>query len=83
MPEDRAKLQALWAWRGEHCPECHQRRSEWLDPATGEELKDPPFEVAEALCPACAALEYHQEETPKSQRRKGAHPYFRRLDDTE
>lgn len=51
-----------------------------MDPETGEELKDPPFEIGEVFCRACEMLADHDDDKPKGERRKGTHPYFRRLD---
>lgn len=82
MPEDRAKLHALWAWRSEHCPSCQQRRSEWLDD-DGKELRDPPYEIAEAFCPSCELLHDYSEGAKDDPRRPGTHPYFRHVDDGE
>ena len=79
LPEDRAKLHALWAWRAEHCPSCQQRRADWLGP-NGEEIPDPPFEIATTVCPSCGDLEQWEEENPKSERRAGEKPYFRRTE---
>lgn len=82
LPEDRAKLLALWAWQAEHCPSCGQRRSEWYD-ENGIELRDPPFEVAETVCPPCAWLESYEAENPKKDRIEGSKLYLKRLDDDE
>lgn len=80
LTDDRAKMVALWLWRAEHCPDCNQRRADWLD-ENGEELRDPPFEVAETLCPACGWLEDYEESNPKASRRQGVKLYFRRIVD--
>ena len=61
----------------EHCRSCGQRRSEWLD-ENGKELRDPPFEVVEILCPPCELLASHQEER-KDDDRPGIHLAFRRV----
>lgn len=82
MPEDRAKMHAFLAWRSEHCPSCSQRRADWLD-KDGIQLRDPPFEVAEVLCPPCGMLADYQENEEKVERPKGTQPYFRRLDPDE
>ena len=80
MPEDLAKLHALWSWQREHCPSCNQRRTDWVDD-DGVELRDPPFEIALDLCPSCGWLEDWDEENPKKDRNPGERPYIRRVDD--
>lgn len=83
LPEDRAELHALWAWRSEHCGRCGQRRADWHD-ERGIQLRDPPFEVRAVECPSCELLhDWEHDEEAKKDRRPGTHPYFARLDDED
>lgn len=80
LPEDRAKLHALWDWRSEHCGSCNQRRADWFD-GEGKPLRDPPFEIAEAFCPACAEMAEYHDEVKDDPRPPGTIPYYRPVDD--
>ncbi len=58
---------------------CGQRQSDWRDD-DGKELRDPPFEVVETLCPGCEAIGYHQEEAEESKAvRHGVRLAFKRV----
>ncbi len=80
---DQAKAIAYERWLSEHCSSCGQRQVEWRD-EKGKELVDPPFELVESLCPACAVLEERDREL-EEQRKNGQRPRpglkvgFRRL----
>lgn len=77
LDEDRRKAMEWQADGRDHCGQCGQRRSDWLD-EKGMELRDPPFEVVETLCPACETLAMHQEDD-QSERRPGVQFGFRRV----
>ncbi len=78
--DDRAKALAWQADRADHCSGCGQRQSDWRD-EKGKELVDPPFELVETLCPACAVLEERQAEDQESKKRPrpGLKLAFRRV----
>jgi hypothetical protein len=55
--------------------------SDWQDDK-GVELRDPPFELVERVCPACAVLdEWREESQTKKDQPHGLYPTFRRLPD--
>ena len=74
--DDRRKALEWAADKADHCSSCHQRRSDWLD-ENGKELRDPPFEVVEILCPGCQEIAWHTE--GEKERRPGIHLGFRRV----
>jgi hypothetical protein len=82
LDSDRQKVLEWQADRRDHCGSCGQRRSEWLD-ERGKELRDPPFEIAELLCPACEMRDSYiaemRERDKDGPARHGIHLYFRRL----
>jgi hypothetical protein len=72
-------MHALWSWRQEHCPRCHQHRPSWLDD-DGKELRDPPFDIAEDFCPACAWMQDWETENPVKDRPAGTAPFWKPVD---
>lgn len=77
--DDRAKALAYIVDIDAHCPSCRQRRSEWED-ESGKELRDPPFELVERVCPSCAVVEeWKAEKAEKKNTPKGIYPSFRRI----
>jgi hypothetical protein len=82
LDSDRQKVLERQADLRDHCGSCGQRRSDWLD-EKGKELRDPPFEVAEFLCPACEMRDSYvadmRERDKDGPTRHGVHLYFRRL----
>ncbi len=77
LDEDRRKAMEWQADRRDHCGQCGQRRSDWLD-EKGMELREPPFEVVETLCPSCETLAMHHEDD-QGERRPGVQYGFRRV----
>lgn len=74
---------AFLHWQRAHCPKCGQDRAEWLD-KDGKELRDPPYEVVEVLCPSCEMLEDAEAERgddPARKNQHGRHMAFRWLPD--
>jgi hypothetical protein len=67
--------------QADHCSNCKQRVSDWLD-EDGKEMKDPPFEVVEMLCPGCQELGLHREDHKnEKETRHGVYYGFRRRRD--
>lgn len=54
--DDRAKALAWQADQAAHCGQCGQRQSDWRDDE-GVQLRTPPFELVESVCPSCEWLE--------------------------
>jgi hypothetical protein len=82
LDTDRQKVLERQADLRDHCGSCGQRRSDWLD-ERGKELRDPPFEMAEILCPACEMRDSHVADMRDRDKdlppRHGIHLAFRRL----
>ena len=74
--DDRRKALEWAADKADHCSSCKQRRSDWLA-ADGKELRDPPFEVVEILCPPCQEIAWHTEDWKEP--RPGISLAFRRI----
>lgn len=72
---DQAKAIAYERWRNHHCPHCRQWRPAWED-EDGKVLKDPPFEVVEAVCGSCEAIGYHEEAVRDQQKGTDAAPRY-------
>ena len=76
---DVAKALAYRRWQRAHCQRCGQHRADWYD-EHGNQLKDPPYEVAVLQCPSCEMLDDARDEDPRA-KAHGAFLAFRQLPD--